>query len=169
MFKMASMKRVIIFIAKYAYAFCSAIYLFAFGFIFSRNRDLILKICNHFGCKLFDPKCIIPSVKIAEIMDESALFKMNEMEAKDGNILISELICIISIIKKKNPKKVFEIGTFDGRTALNMAINSSEQTKVYTLDLPKDLLHSTKFPLAKGDRVYIKKIASGSRFNGKDC
>jgi predicted O-methyltransferase YrrM len=72
------------------------------------------------------------------------------------------------MMKKNNPEKVFEIGTFDGRTTLNIAMNSSPQTEIYTLDLPKDMLHSTKFPLAKDDKRYVKKIVSGSRFQGNN-
>jgi hypothetical protein len=53
-----------------------------------------------------------------------------------------------------------------------MASNCSHEAKVYTLDLPKDKLYSTKLPIVpgdKGDKMFIDKEISGSRYLGKDC
>lgn len=40
------------------------------------------------------------------------------------------------ITRALKPRKIFEIGTFRGRTALNFALNSCEECVIYTLDLP---------------------------------
>jgi predicted O-methyltransferase YrrM len=61
---------------------------------------------------------------------------------------------------------IFEIGTFDGRTTLNLATNAPG-AEVHTLDLPPG--RPTALPLKGGDDVYIDKPQSGSRFLGTDC
>jgi predicted O-methyltransferase YrrM len=42
---------------------------------------------------------------------------------------------LVAVLK---PNSVFEIGTYNGFTALHFAYNTSEHAKVYTLDLPSD-------------------------------
>ena len=48
---------------------------------------------------------------------------------------LAYLACITKVLE---PRAVFEIGTFRGRSALNFAINSPEECAVHTLDLPRD-------------------------------
>jgi hypothetical protein len=57
---------------------------------------------------------------------------------------------------------LFEIGTFDGRTTLNLALNSPAQCVIYTLDLPPGL--ETRFSLAEGERHMVEKPRPGSRY-----
>ena len=61
--------------------------------------------------------------------------------------------------------KIFEIGTFDGRTTLNMAANAKDAV-VYTLDLPASHVGQTKLQIEKGDKTYITKSESGTCFQG---
>jgi predicted O-methyltransferase YrrM len=79
-----------------------------------------------------------------------------------------ELITINKIVKAFSPKRLFEIGTFDGRTTLNLAVNSKKTAKVYTIDLPKKENPKTSLPLYEGkeasDFVYIKMKETGKRF-----
>jgi len=111
----------------------------------------------------------IPQVEISDIVSEDFTIRIREQDVVDGNISVPELSVILKLIKLHNPIKLFEIGTFDGRTTLNMAINSSPKAIVYTLDLPRDKLDSTMLPIAQDDRKYIDKEESGTRFLGKKC
>jgi predicted O-methyltransferase YrrM len=54
----------------------------------------------------------------------------------DGNVTTKEVIVINHLVKTYNPKRIFEIGTFNGRTTLNLALNSRPDAEVFTLDLP---------------------------------
>jgi len=54
-----------------------------------------------------------------------------------------------------------EIGTFDGRTTLNLALNSDAQ--VFTLDLPGNM--ETVFQVKGSNEKYMKKQSSGARFS----
>lgn len=45
---------------------------------------------------------------------------------------------ISSLVEYLKPKKIFEIGTYNGFTTLHLASNTPEESIVYTLDLPAD-------------------------------
>jgi predicted O-methyltransferase YrrM len=55
-----------------------------------------------------------------------------------GSLLTLECAVICAILKIVNPKTIFEIGTFNGSSALLFARNTEDGTKVVTLDLPPD-------------------------------
>ena len=71
------------------------------------------------------------------------------------------------------PQRLFEIGTFNGRTTLNMAANSPGDARVFTLDLPKEQINSTALKLSgrhsPDDKLFIDKSSSGILFSGTDC
>ena len=55
-----------------------------------------------------------------------------------GSLLTLECAVICAILKIVNPKTIFEIGTFNGSSALLFARNTEDGTKIVTLDLPPD-------------------------------
>jgi hypothetical protein len=57
---------------------------------------------------------------------------------------------------------LFEIGTFDGRTTLNLAMNAPRHCRIYTLDLPPEV--ATKYAIAAGERHMIDKPMPGARY-----
>jgi Methyltransferase domain len=62
--------------------------------------------------------------------------------------------------------EVIEIGTFDGRTTLNLSLNAPSGSPVFTLDLPPD--QATEFQLAAGERHFVDKPVPGERFRACD-
>jgi hypothetical protein len=107
----------------------------------------------------------LPKVELGE------LFRRNEMDVRilepitaNGNVTINELFSLNYAVAATGPKSVFEIGTFDGRTTLNFAANSSEDTRIFTLDLPASGLGNTKYDLEQYDKLYVDKPQSGARF-----
>lgn len=82
---------------------------------------------------------------------------------ENGNVRISELAILSAFAASGREGSIlFEIGTFDGRTTLNLALNAPATCGIYTLDLPPDL--ATKYQLADGERHMVEKLAPGSRF-----
>ncbi|MFH1227766.1 MAG: class I SAM-dependent methyltransferase [Planctomycetota bacterium] len=162
------MNKITIFILRYFYAAISCLYLFSIGFLNYKNYPLLTTICAHFG---YSPKKaishIIPTIKLTEIASDDTTISIQEPIAIAGNVSLLELIVLNKLIRIHKPGKIFEIGTFDGRTTLNMAANCSEGAKLYTLDLPSSELYSTKLPIIYGDRFYIDKKTSGSRYISK--
>jgi predicted O-methyltransferase YrrM len=52
-----------------------------------------------------------------------------------GSFLV-DLVGLCILCKATQPRTVFEIGTLNGYSALHLALNSPDDTTVYTLDLP---------------------------------
>ena len=88
--------------------------------------------------------------------------RLVETDKADGNVKLAEL-AILALAAAAIPpgSHVVEIGTFDGRTTLNLAVNAGEAS-VFTLDLPPD--ERAAFALAPGERQYVDKPQPGARF-----
>jgi hypothetical protein len=81
----------------------------------------------------------------------------------NGNVRISELGILSALAADcRDGSDLFEIGTFDGRTTLNLALNAPAGCLIHTLDLPPDV--EAKFSLAAGERHMIDKPRAGSRY-----
>jgi predicted O-methyltransferase YrrM len=52
----------------------------------------------------------------------------------DGNVAVHELDIICRLVRHAQPRRIFEIGTFNGRTTANMAACCAAD--IYTLNLP---------------------------------
>lgn len=159
----------------YVYALLRCCYIFTIGYFFKKNRKLISNMCEIFGYQklreLAHPeiRTTIPEVEIADIVDDSTPIRLRETAWKDGNISLAELTAIIKIIRQHNSKNILEIGTYDGRTTLNLAANSPEDAMVYTLDLPKKRTNSVPPSPFRGDKSFVNKAVTGLRFQGTDC
>ena len=112
---------------------------------------------------------ILPLISIDEIVGmDTKSFKVIKEEFEDGNISSFELECICKIVKNLNPKRVFEIGTYNGRTTVNIASNTSAESHIYTLDLPKDEMSNTMLRIKSGEKKFIYKSISGTYFIGTE-
>ncbi len=161
------MSRLIAFISRYLYAAVSCLYLFTLGALREKNRLLISSICAHFGYGENRPVPQLPTIEVRELVPEDLPIQIREPIEADGNISLVEIAVISKLIKTRHPATIFEIGTFDGRTTLNMAANSPPDTRIYTLDLPAQA--ETELPIDPGEEKYIEKPTSGARFIGTDC
>jgi len=86
-----------------------------------------------------------------------------ENQKENGNVRISELGILAALASDcADHTNLFEIGTFDGRTTLNLALNSPQNCRVHTLDLPPEL--ATRFDLAEGERHLVEKPKPGTRY-----
>ncbi|MGM0665635.1 MAG: class I SAM-dependent methyltransferase [Thermodesulfobacteriota bacterium] len=103
----------------------------------------------------------LPVVQWKTLLGRKPIF-ICEREKSDGNIRLSEL-GILCQFARRLPENgmVFEIGTFDGRTTLNLALNSPS-CQVTTLDLLSG--SRTRLTVEPGEKVYIEKPLSGKRF-----
>jgi len=111
-------------------------------------------------------KKFLPMINIEALTDESRP-KLIETDHMDGNVSELELACIAKMVQYFKPSRILEIGTFDGRTTVNMAINAP-QANIVTMDLPSDDMFSTKYRIKKGDLTFINKPTSGARFLGTE-
>jgi predicted O-methyltransferase YrrM len=109
---------------------------------------------------------IIPKTDVFVIDGNETAVYDGVDECGFGHITEFELKAICHIVQKYQPKKIFKIGTFEGRTTLNMALNAPD-AQVFTLDLPSSELSNTKMEVEAGEVRYIDKEQSGVRFLGK--
>jgi predicted O-methyltransferase YrrM len=124
-------------------------------------RAILVKILAFFGIKR--NRTLIPKISNKElfaVVDVDPL----EKEESNGNISVFELTVITQLVKNNQPKYIFEIGTFNGRTTMNLDHFSPGDAVVYTLDLPKEKLDATKFTIEEGDRKYVEKETIGERY-----
>jgi predicted O-methyltransferase YrrM len=157
------------FFRPYLFGAASAAYLFAFGWIRARNRGVIVELCRHFGYTYnAREQPAVPLVALDELTDEKIPIDVRAVESVDGNVSDRELIAVCRLVRRSNPTRAFEIGTFDGRTTLNIAANAPAQAIVYTLDLPEDESARSAVPLDARERRYAAKPESGSRFKDSD-
>jgi predicted O-methyltransferase YrrM len=89
--------------------------------------------------------------------------KFIETDRADGNVNLVELTVLNALCRTHQPTMIWEIGTFDGRTTLNLALNSDAQ--VFTLDLPATT--AAELGTVGGDVKYVQKprAAIGARFS----
>ena len=66
------------------------------------------------------------------------------------------------------PKVVFEFGTFRGRTALNFALNSPPECRVFTLDVPQEERSQVIDRSNYADAHIIRRSQTGIDYAGRD-
>lgn len=89
--------------------------------------------------------------------------RIRESGKSNGNVRISELAILSALAADcADGTNLFEFGTFDGRTTLNLALNSPPSCSIYTLDLPPDV--ASAYALAEGERHMVEKPSSGIRY-----
>jgi predicted O-methyltransferase YrrM len=55
-----------------------------------------------------------------------------------SDMLLIETLLLVAAMKSVNARRIFEFGTYYGATTLNLALNCTGESRVYTLDLPVD-------------------------------
>jgi predicted O-methyltransferase YrrM len=76
----------------------------------------------------------LPRITVEQIAGDATIHVRSPVPA-DGNVTLLELVVINALVTRRRPRRLFEIGTFDGRTTLNLAANAADDAIVYTLDL----------------------------------
>jgi predicted O-methyltransferase YrrM len=106
----------------------------------------------------------LPEIGIADLCPDGIPVKIYHPEFESGGVYPLELICLCSIAAAFRPLTIFEIGTFNGRTALNLAANSPAAARLLTLDLPEQFSGETLLTVHDRDPKYIALRKVGSRY-----
>lgn len=159
----AAIKR---FLPKYLLALSVSPFLFTAGVFFPRHRFLIFQIARHFGMTMATENERLPVMALSNVLPNNLGMTLLEPLAEGGNVSMLEVMVIAALARDAEPATAFEIGTFDGRTTLNIAANLKERGKVWTLDLPKAGLGGTEFELAPGESAFVDKKESGAKYKG---
>jgi len=107
-------------------------------------------------------KTTLPVADWREVVDVRPI-QIVEARKTAGDVNMAELAVLASAAAAtQSGEEIIEIGTFDGRTTLNLAVNAAAYFRIFTLDLPADAV--PKFELAQGERAFVEKPRSGRRF-----
>lgn len=102
----------------------------------SKARSTILK---KFVEILYEQNCIkqykIPRISFDSLIDEDQKNEISSFLPKNGNMSMQEIVVLSALVKRYNPQRILEIGTFNGLSTLNMALNTCPTTTIHTLDL----------------------------------
>lgn len=168
-----NLRRILTGVRRYCQSLVACGYFFGGGFLLKRHRGLLYTLCRHFG---FDrdrtdsanrptrPLATVPMTSIHESVGPTLNASLMECEGVDGNVSFHELAIISALVRMHDPKISFEIGTFDGRSALNIALNCKDDGRVFTLDLPMADSIRTSLLLDASDLEFIDKTESGMHF-----
>jgi hypothetical protein len=107
-------------------------------------------------------KTSLPVADWREVIDPAPV-RLLQPRKSSGDVNLAELAVLASAAAATRVgEEIIEIGTFDGRTTLNLAVNARPHLDVFTLDLPPDV--APKFDLAAGEFAFVQKPRSGRHF-----
>lgn len=109
----------------------------------------------------------LPNIVLNKIISAKEVISTVELNGVQGNTTPYEQAVLNMFIKETCPKTIFEIGTFDGRTTLNFAINSKVGTTIFTFDLPKNTTSAAALNVYSSDQKLINTNITGSRFSSE--
>jgi len=143
------------------YGISAFIVLFAYPFI---RRDFFQRTYS----TLLHWRSGIPSVEITDLFPavrgaESELVFRGFLR-KPGNVSYAEIHVMCVVAKVNEAKSIFEIGTFDGLTTLQLAINTPQDAGITTLDLKRDQVGHARLRLEQHDMEFIDKPNIGDRY-----
>jgi hypothetical protein len=165
-------QRILVFLYRYLLAAGACLYLLTVGLFRSDRREILHEILFRLGWRKrpppepSGPPLLIPPIQTRELLPAESVIRLLEPDTTSGNVSGFELAVIDALVAAIQPAACFEIGTFDGRTTINLAANGPENGRIYTLDLPPEGLGHTRHSIACGDEKYIQKPQSGARFLG---
>lgn len=124
-------------------------------------RPRVVRLAREFGYDhRVGPAPELPPVNVADVLRDVPI-RLREPVSADGNVTLLELTILNSLVAARSPRRIFEIGTFDGRTAMNFAANAPEDAVVYTLDLPST--GGPELAVHADDEQFIARSQGGAR------
>jgi hypothetical protein len=97
---------------------------------------MINKLITKF--KRYSNRLKLPLISCGEIISNENITIVEPIDSKPGGLTLEELAVVIGICKKEVSTKVFEFGSFRGRTTVNLMYNCNGLLST-TLDLPIEL------------------------------
>ncbi|OHA45674.1 MAG: hypothetical protein A3H13_00215 [Candidatus Taylorbacteria bacterium RIFCSPLOWO2_12_FULL_48_11] len=153
------------FLTKYFRALAGSLFLLTVGVLIGKARGRLAEIAEFFGWKNPAKSYPIdfPEIPLSVLFPDSISLTLFDFDGQDGNVSALELVVLSALVRKHQPRSLFEFGTFDGRTTRNLAENAPETALVFTLDLPDDALAAARLN-PKGDIKFAGKVETGYKY-----
>jgi predicted O-methyltransferase YrrM len=103
----------------------------------------------------------VPSCPLTGLFQGPQTVTLVDLEKVDGNTTLLEQLVILGLAKQRGVRAVFEFGTFDGKTAANLAATLGPDAEILTIDLPAH--QEAALPVEEAEVVYIHKEQSGAK------
>lgn len=176
------LKRVLGFAHRWLLAVFGSLYAFTLGLARRRHRQFLLQAAQHFGYRYRRPLGRpLPLRGLAELFPEGLelplAFRVDPQASapavvmpavENGGVGPLDLVVLAGMVRQRQPKAIFEFGTYRGATTYNLALNAPADARVYTLDLPREGMDATALPLDPAERQFVDKdrASSGTHFRG---
>jgi predicted O-methyltransferase YrrM len=108
---------------------------------------------------------VLERIPLSAVLPDPFVVTLGPLKAEEHNTSEYELVCLASLVKAGGVKRVFEIGTFDGRSTRAMAMNLPSGGKLLTLNLPPGEERNAA-GVRNVDSTLNTKVTSGFRFLG---
>jgi len=109
-------------------------------------------------------KLAIPPVVPADLFSEPLDVRLIDVDQRDGNTTLQEQVLILALAKSRRARRVFEFGTFDGKTSANLAVNLDAEAEIVTIDI--EPTQSVRLPIGKKDLKFVRKERVGIKSSG---
>ena len=116
----------------------------------------------------------IPSVRLCDVFGdevEQAAIRLERFLGQWGNISVEEVCKICLIVSWLRPGRVFEFGTYNGMTTLQIALNAPADCLIYTLDVDPTSDEASRLEIGEIDGFLAQKAGGfvavvGEYFSG---
>jgi hypothetical protein len=124
--------------------------------IFEYQRAERVHACNQRLIPTVDVEQLFPGLfhQTASILD---------LGSRPSGTTFFETYLLVLLIKFLGARRIFEFGTYEGRTTLQFALNAPEDATIYTLDLP-DKHAVTRFDRSDPNEASTRKLPVGGLF-----
>ncbi len=101
---------------------------------------LYRRIRRHRSASLPPRQFNLPTLALDELFPgiDSTMLNIEASVLHDNDVMVlplRELLTLAALCKHVEPRRIFEIGTYAGLSTLVMAMNTPEQSEIFTLDL----------------------------------
>jgi hypothetical protein len=86
---------------------------------------------------------------------------------RHGNMTGEEIMTVVLLVRWFQPGGIFEFGTFDGNTTLQMTLNAPPACRIATLNLPPDHGETQLVSSEQDKLVHPARAGSGGIFHGE--
>jgi predicted O-methyltransferase YrrM len=85
---------------------------------------------------------VIPLISLPEVLGGGSEYLLFEPQAHRWNAPLLDVLILGRLARQWQPGMLFEFGTFDGRTSLNLIANAAASARLVTIDIQK---HECRF------------------------
>ncbi len=113
----------------------------------------------------------LPQKNVAEVLPGSPTqsIRLGNLNTKEAWLwpqaaYTQDIVSLCLICQMLKPRRIFEIGTLWGYTSYHFALNTPDDTEVFTLDLPRDGTATVALPVSVVDGALITERAPTDRY-----